>query len=176
MARGALRRRVVLLVAGNTIRHLERADLHNLLHLRDVAVARGARDARLYVRIVLKPRVIRQTVHKLPVDGLLLIPGHPHFLDLGLALAHRLVAIHAQLYIRQTGRHAACRSAVAERAVQPGCLDVDAVIERDGLCRWCGWLRSQQARGRNRHEEYSACQHARRQQDERESSPQRKRR
>jgi hypothetical protein len=43
----------------DAVRHLQRANLHDLLHLADIAVADGARYACLNMRVVCETGVIR---------------------------------------------------------------------------------------------------------------------
>ena len=122
-------------MAGDTVAHVERAHLDHLAHLSNVAVAGGTIKAGSEVRLVNEMHMIRQPVQAHPVDRLLLQPRLAHLLDLRLAGTNNGVAEHALLHLRVAGSVELAGSSMAERTVQPSHLDMDAVIEIDGLRR-----------------------------------------
>ena len=148
-------------MTGDTIRHFERAHLHDLLHVGNVAMTRGASDVCLQVRSVREAGVIRETVDALPHDRLLLDPRETDLLDFGLPLPDCDVAGHALLHLWQTGRNASARRAVTEGAVESSDLRVYSMVECDGLGgrRW--WPRGKEAWRRDSNQEYSSGEHYR---------------
>lgn len=133
MALGALRGGIVLSMTVHTLTHAHGPLLGDLAHLTDVAMAVGAAHTRLDVGSMIELHMVGQGIDALPIDRPLIRGGEAHLVDLGIAGADHLVAVHALLNAGHARIRCNAGVAMAHGARDAVVHHVHTMLESNGL-------------------------------------------
>lgn len=133
------RRFILLSVAVHTPTHRHLFILFDHIHLTDGAMALLALSARLYMRSVIEPNVVRQKMNLLPLNRVPTLESFHKFCEVGTVLAPNLtdlnVTVHAHIKRRNGRMSRNLNRVVTVLAINPELTRVQLVRVRDGLIR-----------------------------------------